>query len=398
MNLKRILGTASAVMFAFSAAGCGTMVSVNPDKDNSQIVAEVNGKEIPKSEYYAALDSLASMYGLTAADMNSSENGAAMRLSLLEQVVDSELIYQKAVKDGLVDTSEEHREEVRKEIEKELDEVREQLKEQYATDEEAQSAYDKFIEENGYDDMEARIDSKIRDEAVSEETDKVVDAVVVTEDDAKEYYDGQVEVQKTAIDADPTSYTLYTSQGGNYYNPAGSVYVKNLLIALPDDVQNQISELRVSGDTEEADKLRDEELAKIQAQADAALARAAAGENFDALIEELGDDPGMDEEPAKTYGYMVYEGSNYVDAFEAASLALKRDGQISALVPTDFGYHIIERVADAEGAVPFDSVKDSIIDSQKMSKQSEAYQDFLEELKEGSDIVVYEDRLEVFNA
>lgn len=396
MVLKRVLCAAMSICAAFGAVGCGSMVSVNSAKDEAQIVAEVNGAEIPKSDYYSVYESLAPMYGMTADDFNNADTGSVMRQSLLEQLVDEELLYQQAIDDGLVDTGDEHRAEVRKDIEKQLEESRESLKEQYDTEEEAEEAYEKFIADNGYDDMEAKIDESIRQSAVQDEYDKVTDAVTVTEDDAKEFYEGKVEEQKSAIDADPTSYSLYTSQGGNYYNPKGSVYVKNLLIALPDDVQSQISELRSEGDTEGADALRDAELAKIQAEADAALGRANAGEDFDALIEELGDDPGMTEEPAKTYGYMVYEGSNYVEPFEEASLALTRDGQISALVPTDFGYHIIERVSNAEGAVPFDSVKESIIESQKTSKQSEAYQTFLEELKDKADIVLYEDRLEIF--
>ena len=76
---------------------------------------------------------------------------------------------------------------------------------------------------------------------------------------------------------------------------------------MPEDAQSQISNLRKSGDDEGADKLLNEELAKIKSQADGALARAKAGEDFDALIEELGTDSGMKQEPAKTQGYVVYE-------------------------------------------------------------------------------------------
>ena len=62
--------------------------------------------------------------------------------------------------------------------------------------------------------------------------------------------------------------------------------------------------------------------AKIKADADAALARAKAGEGFGALIEELGTDTGMTQEPAKTKGYLVFEGSGMVAEFEEAALAL----------------------------------------------------------------------------
>lgn len=397
MHMKKLASAACALALAFTAAGCGTMVSVNPEKDEQQIVAEVNGTEVPKSEYYAMIDSIGQMYGMTADDLNDKENGAAMRESILEQVVNEEALYQQAVEDGLVDDSDEHREEVRKEIEDNLKSTMDSYKEQYETEEEAQEAYDKYVADNGYDDIDARIDDSIRQTAINDEYEKVTSPVKATEDDAREYFEEQVEIQKTAIDEDPANYSTYTSQGGNYYNPAGSVYVKNLLISLPDDVQSEISELRSSGDDAAADQLLQTELAKIQPEAEAALARARAGENFDVLIEELGTDPGMTQEPAKTTGYMVYEGASYVEPFKEASLKLTKDGEISPLVATDFGYHIIERVSDAEGEVPFDTVKESIIDKETSSKQSEAYQEFLENLKDGMNIVLYTDRLEVFN-
>lgn len=398
MHIKKLLAVCTAAAAAVSvAAGCGTMVSVNPEKDEQQIVAEVNGTLIPKSEYYEILDGMGAMYGMTAETLNDEETGPEMRESLLEQVVNEEALYQQAVEDGLVDDSDEHREEVRKEIEETLETQKESYASQYESEEEAEKAYDDYVKENGYDDMDAKIDESIRQTAINDEYDKVTSAVEASEEDAKEYYDEQVETQESAIEEDPSSYSLYTSQGGNYYNPPGSVYVKNLLISLPDDVQDQISSLRSEGNTEEADKLRDEELAKIEADADAALQRAKSGEDFDKLLEELGTDPGMEQEPAKTVGYMVYEDSNYVDEFEEASLKLAKDGEISPLVGTDFGYHIIERVSDASGPVPFDTVKDTIIETLTQEQQSEAYQKFLDELKEKMDIVLHTDRLEVHN-
>lgn len=395
--IKKGMCAICALLAATAIAGCGNMISVNKDKDEQQVVAEVNGEPITKSEYYKLIDSVGQMYGMTTEDLNDEENGAAMRESFLEQLVNEEALYQQAEEDGLVDNSDEHRDEVRKEIEDELKTQLDSYKEQYETEEEAQKAYDDYVKENGYDDMDARIDDSIRQTAINDEYKKITDPITVSDDEAKEYYEEQVEVQKEAIDEDPSSYSLYTSQGENFYNPEGSVYVKNLLISLPDDVQSEISSLRSSGDTEAADELLDEELAKIKPEADAALARANAGEDFDALLEELGTDPGMTQEPAKTTGYMVYEGSNYVEPFEEASLKLTTDGQLSPLVATDFGYHIIERVSDASGAVPFDDVKDSIIESETSDKQSEAYQNFLDELKEKMNIVLYTDRLEVFN-
>jgi hypothetical protein len=69
------------------------------------------------------------------------------------------------------------------------------------------------------------------------------------------------------------------------------------------------------------------------------LVRAHAGEDFDMLIREYGEDPGMWGNPD---GYTFVEGV-MVDEFYEATKALAI-GEISGLVPSMFGYHIIKRV------------------------------------------------------
>ncbi len=69
------------------------------------------------------------------------------------------------------------------------------------------------------------------------------------------------------------------------------------------------------------------------------LDKARSGEDFDALISKYNSDPGMQENPDGylfTYGYMVEE-------FETAAFALE-DGEISDVVETSYGYHIIKKM------------------------------------------------------
>ena len=72
-------------------------------------------------------------------------------------------------------------------------------------------------------------------------------------------------------------------------------------------------------------------------------------------------------------------------------------GQISPLAETDFGYDILEREAQGDGEVPFDSVKDSIIESLTSTQRSDAYAAYLEELTEGKDVKLYTERLVLFD-
>lgn len=62
-----------------------------------------------------------------------------------------------------------------------------------------------------------------------------------------------------------------------------------------------------------------------------------AGEDFDALMEEYNEDPGEG-----TAGYTFGRGE-MVPEFEAAAFALK-PGEVSGIIETSYGYHIIKRV------------------------------------------------------
>lgn len=75
-------------------------------------------------------------------------------------------------------------------------------------------------------------------------------------------------------------------------------------------------------------------------KAEDVLAKAKAGEDFDSLITEYGEDPGAFYNPK---GY-VFTYGEMVEPFEKASFALS-EGEISDLVETEYGYHIIQKQA-----------------------------------------------------
>ncbi len=100
------------------------------------------------------------------------------------------------------------------------------------------------------------------------------------------------------------------------------VRAKHILIAFDD-----------TADDEEADKAEKLEKAKQVA----ALAKS--GEDFDALIKEYGEDPGMESSPD---GYYFTTGQ-MVESFETTTFALA-ENEISDPVESSYGYHIILRL------------------------------------------------------
>lgn len=102
-----------------------------------------------------------------------------------------------------------------------------------------------------------------------------------------------------------------------------------------------------------------------------------AGEDFDALIDEYNEDPGMaaDSTARKNGGYAVCEGYTSFDAdFLAAALALENVGDVSGQVRTQFGTHILLYAADVQqGPVGLDAVRDGLEASLLATKQDETY-------------------------
>ncbi len=78
--------------------------------------------------------------------------------------------------------------------------------------------------------------------------------------------------------------------------------------------------------------------AEAKAIADEVIQKVAAGEDFDKLIEEYDEDPGM--EPGKFY---TFTDGQMVAEFEEASKNLEVGEYTKEAVKTDYGYHIIKK-------------------------------------------------------
>ncbi len=98
------------------------------------------------------------------------------------------------------------------------------------------------------------------------------------------------------------------------------------------------------------------------------------GGDFEALLEEYNTDPGMKSSPE---GYIVGEGAAYTEEFLNAALALEKEGDVSDIVPSSFGYHIIKRLGDLEpGDVPYEEIENDfklLALGKYKSEQFEAY-------------------------
>lgn len=124
--------------------------------------------------------------------------------------------------------------------------------------------------------------------------------------------------------------------------------------------------------------LTEEEIAQKKLLAENTLTKIRSGADFDSLMNELCEDPGLSQSPN---GYTFKKGE-MVEPFENAAYALG-ENKVSDIVETDFGYHIIKRVP----------VPDDFKESKKASIQTDKYIKLVDEWVEKYAIKKFEKAL-----
>ena len=136
-------------------------------------------------------------------------------------------------------------------------------------------------------------------------------------------------------------------------------------------------------------------LIMVDPKADAKVKQAAKAK-AEAILVELKANPALFEAKAKAESKCpsgrnggslgAFQKGQMVPEFEKAVITLK-DGQISGVVETQFGYHIIRRDALQKGSVmPFDQIKGELIAELEKQKQQAALMAFITKLEKDAKV------------
>ena len=262
--------------------------------------------------------------------------------------------------------------------------------------------------------------------------DEIIKDVTVSDEEVQAEYDKKVESDKTTYGENAASYAAAANNGTVYYAPAGVRRVKQILIKFKEEDQTAITDAKSKVTTanskitaaqqildeeevaeedktkaqadleaaqaeldaanKEVDELTDKAYANIDEAADDVLKQLAEGADWDTLMAEKTEDPGMQSgRDTAVTGYAVAEGMTSFDsAFVTAAMGLKAIGDVSEKTRgSSNGYYIIKYFADQpEGPIALDSVKETLHSSLLSTKQNDTYNTTVDEWVEAANIKV----------
>ena len=230
--------------------------------------------------------------------------------------------------------------------------------------------------------------------------DSIVKDVTVTDEEVQACYDAMVEKQRQNYTAYPEDFEYAHLTGEMIlYRPEGYRAVRDILIPFDDADATEVSRLTEQVELGEADEevraKLDALYAPLEATAQKAQDKLAAGAAFSDLMDEYGCDPALKSEPMRSEGYYINENSfvNSVEYVEG-SMMLEQPGQVSTPLRSMSGVHLVEYIGDVTpGAVPLADVLDEVRAAALKEKQTAYYEEQRQALLEAAQVKYYPDRL-----
>ena len=121
-------------------------------------------------------------------------------------------------------------------------------------------------------------------------TDEIGKDAVYSYEQAEEQMSTLIDSLKSQYESDPAAF--YGQTYANIWIPEGSRAVKGILVGFNSTVYSLMQQLRSANRNDDADEYRQDKLADIQDRYDEIMAKINAGEDFDKLMEEYGEDGG----------------------------------------------------------------------------------------------------------
>lgn len=300
--MKKIITLIMSVVIGMSLVACSGKV------DKNEVIMTVEGIDVTAGYYEKMLglykQSIESMYGPDVWEQEVEEGVKykdKFKNIILQQIIDTEAVYASVKEKNLLPKEEE--------IEKSFKELKKSI--------DGDENYKKSLESIGIDDEFLKSQTE-RDLAWANYKSDFDKEVTISDEEIQKYYDENKKM---------------------FYRDEAKA--SHILISTLDENDKELSKEK----KEEAKK-----------KAEEILKKAKAGEEFAGLAEEHSQDPGSG---AKGGDLGYFSKGEMVPEFEKAVFALKV-GEISDLVESEYGYHIIKLTDRVEEQTSLEDNKDSI--------------------------------------
>ena len=293
--------------------------------DLPEVVATVNGKDITRTQLQDIFNAAVQSSGMNVADLSSAQQLGGYT-QLLNDLIDRQLLLDAASKEEI--TSEDVEAEIKK------------FKSQFPDE----AIFDTQMKQAGM--TPEKLQSDVREELkIRRWMESQVKTSDVTEADAKSFYESNLKE----------------------FEQPETVKASHILFMVDADAAPEV-------------------VKEKQEAAQKAAARAKGGEDFTTLAKELSEEPGA-KESGGDLGF--FPKDRMVPEFANAAFAANLN-DISEPVKTQFGWHVI-KVTDkkAAGTVPFDEVNNQITSYLKSTRQREAVQKVMKDLKDSAKIQTF---------
>ena len=295
-------------------------------KAENPIVAIVNGKEISREALDRELTLVTHRLNSQGQQVDK-EQLDKIRTNVLDNMIDRDLLYQDALKNGI------------KVDEQAVSAQLDKMKKNFPGDAEYQKALEMMNTSEA--DLKANITQSMVIQQLIES--KITPKIQITDAQAKEFYDTHPELFKT-----------------------------------PEQVKASHILIKADASASEEDK------AKARKKIEDVQAKLKKGEKFDDLAKQYSEGPSNTK--GGDLGY--FARGQMVKPFEDVAFSMKK-GDVSDIVVTQFGYHLIQmNDKKPESTTPYDEVKAKIEEHLKKEKMIESVNAYIEKLKADAKIQI----------
>ena len=210
--------------------------------------------------------------------------------------------------------------------------------------------------------------------------------VEVTEEEIVEVFNQQVEKDKNLFENNISAYEYYTYylDYSVWYRPEGYRSIQQIMLMVDEDLVEDYKEQLTEGDEKKIAKAEKAMLDSRKEDIEAIYARLDAGEDFITVMNEVTEDPALDEWVQENGYYVHQENTIWPENFAAASFSeeLKEIGDYASQpVVSKNGIHIVMYAGDIPGGGPelTDDIREGIVDYITNEKRAEVIETWADE-------------------